>query len=62
MSFFTCTRCGYTFCSPEFPIICPDCGKKPVRKASEAEIIKRLAVQKEEDLYLKSHSYEISMR
>ena len=60
MQFYICVRCGYTFPSPEVPITCPDCGKKLVRMATADETVKKLAVQMEEDLYLKDHPYEIS--
>ena len=46
---FTCEDCLYTFKADAKPERCPDCGKRLIRKATEAEIACFFQVHKAEE-------------
>lgn len=47
VNYYTCDNCGFIFTRVSECIQCPDCGKKTIRKATEAEVKEFLSRSKE---------------
>ena len=45
--YYSCNRCGYTFCAESEQESCIDCGKKDIRPAKKEEIEQYLKYREE---------------